>query len=118
MIGLGISSASLTCALALRLATLKETKPSLLQIYEELIELMLELEVHWRGQSPEDQQRSAKDVREVLRECQALKERIHKWSMKQFAQRADGAKDALSLADRMKEFGKDLRRRHPKQGLF
>jgi hypothetical protein len=99
-----------------RIERLKTAKLSRVELYQELIQLMLELEVYWCGQSLERQRDTARDVRELLRECEAQKEKMQSWARHQIAQRAPEFKAALDFRDRMKEFEKDFRRRHPKRG--
>lgn len=57
------------------------------EIYEELTELMSLLEVYWLGQTPERQRVTARDVREVLRKCEALKTRMQDWAQKELRKR-------------------------------
>jgi predicted ATP-dependent protease len=57
------------------------------EIYEELTELMSLLEVYWLGQTPERQRVTARDVRDMLRRFEALKERIQNWAQKELRKR-------------------------------
>jgi transcription initiation factor IIE alpha subunit len=59
-----------------RLKRLESREFSRFELYEELVELMAVLEVYWIGQTPERQRVTARQVREVLRKCEALKARI------------------------------------------
>jgi hypothetical protein len=43
------------------------------------------LEVYWRGQAPERQRETAREVRDLLRTCEALKERMQTWARKKIA---------------------------------
>jgi hypothetical protein len=70
-----------------RLKRLEGRKFSRFELYEELIELMSLLEVYWLGQTPERQRVTARDVREVLRRFEALKERIQNWAQKELRKR-------------------------------
>lgn len=53
------------------------------ELYEELMEIMCCLEVFWLGCSPKDQMRTARAARELLRKCEALKERMQNWAAKE-----------------------------------
>ena len=63
-----------------RVQRLETEKFSRLELYEELIELMALLEVYFLGQEPERQRETARDVRDLLRTCEALKERMQTWA--------------------------------------
>ena len=45
------------------------------------------LEVYWLGQTPERQRVTARDVRDMLRRFEALKERIQNWAQKELRKR-------------------------------
>jgi hypothetical protein len=68
-----------------RVKRLETEKFSRLELYEELIELMALLEVYWKGQAPERQQETAREVRDLLRTSEALKERMQAWARKKIA---------------------------------
>jgi hypothetical protein len=79
-------------------------------LYEELLELMAVLEVYWRGLSPERQQETARDVRDLLRKFETLKERMQTWARKELARRLPRTRARLigkdvpnHLDDAMKE---------------
>src|SRR5262249_52998835 len=99
-----------------RIKRLETAKLSRLELYEELIELMLVLEVYWRGLAPERQQRTAKEIREVLRKCEALKERMQDWARKELARRTKP--DAFKLSEDLRKIKADWKARHPKFGSF
>jgi hypothetical protein len=107
-----------------RVKRLETEKFSRLELYEELIELMALLEVYWRGQTEERQQQTAREVRDVLRRCEAQKERMQTWARKELARRLPKTRRLIgddvpnTLEDAMKEHRKDFRARHPKQGIF
>jgi hypothetical protein len=63
-----------------RVERLETEKFSRLELYEELIELMAVLEVYWKGQEPERQRETARDVRDLLRTAEALKARMQTWA--------------------------------------
>jgi hypothetical protein len=68
-----------------RIERLETEKFSRLELYEELLELMAMLEVYFRGQAPERQRETARDVRDLLRTCEAMKERMQTWARKKIA---------------------------------
>jgi hypothetical protein len=68
-----------------RVQRLETEKFSRLELYEELLELMAVLEVYWKGQEPERQQETAREVRDLLRTSEALKERMQTWARKKIA---------------------------------
>ena len=70
-----------------RLKRLESREFSRFELYEELVELMAVLETYWMGQTPERQRVTARDVREVLRKCEALKTRLQNWAQKELRAR-------------------------------
>ena len=70
---------------AARVERLKTGQFTRLELYEELLELMAVLEVYWKGQEPERQQETAREVRDLLRTSEALKERMQAWARKKIA---------------------------------
>ena len=84
---------------------------------------MLVLEVYWCGLAEERQQSTAKQVRDLLRKFEALKERMQTWARKEIARRVPtgrriGEGVPNTLDDEWKQERKDFRARHPKQGIF
>jgi hypothetical protein len=68
-----------------RAERLETEKFSRLELYEELLELMAVREVYWRGQTPERQRETAREVLDLLRTSEALKERMQTWARKKIA---------------------------------
>jgi len=108
-----------------RVKRLETEKFSRFELYEELLELMALLEVYWCGQPPERQRETAKEVRDLLRKFEALKERMQGWARKELARRLPrtrarriGEDVPNTFGDTMKELRKDFRARHPKRGIF
>jgi hypothetical protein len=111
-------------ALRERIKRLETAKLSRFEIYEELLELMAELEIYWRGLSEDRQKETAKECREILRRCEASKERIQTWARKELARRLPRTRRVIgedvpnTFGDTMKALRKDFRARHPKRGIF
>jgi hypothetical protein len=70
-------------ALRQRIKRLETAKLSRFELFEELLELMAELQVYWRGLSEDRQKETARECREILRRCEASKARIQTWAARE-----------------------------------
>jgi len=63
-----------------RLLRLETERHSRFECFQELQEIIFDLELYWSGLSPERQLATAKDIREQLRRCQSIKDRQVRWA--------------------------------------